>query len=89
MLEFIQEHIDKMLQKYTQGEYFDVLKNAKDTYMSLTGKMDEDQSEFESRMNCFNDWYLFQYKDQFGGKFVEDYLKSEKLTPEFLKHFSM
>ena len=82
MLEIIQNHIDKMLQKYTQGEYFEVLKNAKEIYMSLTGKLDEDQSEFESRMNCFNDWYLFQYKDERGGKFVEHYLKTEKLTPE-------
>ena len=46
MLELIDSHIEKMLTLYTQGEYFERLKQAKETYIGLTGKLDEDKDEF-------------------------------------------
>ncbi len=82
MLELIDSHIEKMLARYTQGEYFERLKTAKETYVSLTGKLDEDKDEFESRMHCFNEWYLFQWKDDDGKKLVEDYIRREQLDED-------
>ena len=87
MLDLIENHIEKMLQTYTQGDYFEFLKTAKDKYISLTGKLDEDVSEFESRMSCFNDWYIFQYKDHLGKKLVEDYIKTQKLDADLQEAF--
>jgi hypothetical protein len=82
MLEVVQEHLDKVLNLYTQGEHFTDLKEAKDKYFSLTGKLDEDKEEFESRMNCFNDWYIFQYSQADGSKVVEDYIRTGSLDVE-------
>jgi hypothetical protein len=87
MLELIDTHIDKMLTTYTQGEYFERLKQAKEAYIALTGKLDEDKDEFESRMNCFNEWYLFQWKDESGKKIVEDYIRREQLDEDLSQAF--
>ncbi len=87
MLELIDTHIEKMLTTYTQGEYFERLKQAKETYITLTGKLDEDKDEFESRMNCFNEWYLFQWKDESGKKIVEDYIRREQLDEDLSQAF--
>lgn len=82
MLETVHHHLDKVLNLYTQGEFFEDLKQAKETYFSLTGKLDEDKDEFEPRMNCFNDWYIFQYRHQDGSKVIEDYIRNNELDEE-------
>lgn len=82
MLEIVHEHLDKVLGLYTQGSHFDELKSAKDKYFSITGKLDEDKEEFESRMNCFNDWYVFQYRSSDGAKVIEDYIRTSQLDVE-------
>jgi hypothetical protein len=82
MLEIVHEHLDKVLGLYTQGQHFDDLKAAKEKYFSITGKLDEDKEEFESRMNCFNDWYVFQYCHEDGSKVIEDYIRSSQLDLE-------
>lgn len=82
MLEIVTEHLDKVLNLYTQGDHFDDLKEAKEKYFSITGKLDEDKDEFEPRMNCFNDWYIFQYRHQDGSKVIEDYIRTHNLDVE-------
>jgi hypothetical protein len=82
MLDTVHHHLDKVLNLYTQGEFFEDLKQAKDMYFSLTGKLDEDKDEFEPRMNCFNDWYIFQYRHQDGSKVIEDYIRNNELDEE-------
>jgi hypothetical protein len=82
MLETVHEHLDTVLGLYTQGSHFEELKAAKEKYFSLTGKLDEDKDEFESRMNCFNDWYIFQYRDQNSSKVIEDYIRTNQLDVE-------
>ncbi len=79
MLDIVHEHLDKILTQYTQGTHFADLKQAKETYFSMTGKLDEDKDEFESRMNSFNDWYIFQYRQKDGSKIVEDYIRNSQL----------
>lgn len=82
MLDIVHNHLDKVLSLYTQGQHFTDLKEAKDKYFSLTGKLDEDKDEFESRMNSFNDWYIFQYRQKDGSKVIEDYIRSNQLDEE-------
>ncbi len=82
MLDIVHEHLDKVLSLYTQGTHFDDLKQAKEIYFSITGKLDEDKEEFESRMNCFNDWYVFQYRHKDGSKVIEDYIRTNQLDVE-------
>jgi len=82
MLEIVHEHLDKVLSLYTEGSHFDDLKSAKENYFSITGKLDEDKEEFESRMNCFNDWYIFQHRNKDGSKVIEDYIRSSQLDVE-------
>lgn len=82
MLEVVHQHLDQVLNLYTTGNFFEDLKNAKDKYFSLTGKLDEDKEEFESRMNCFNDWYIFQYRHNDGSKVIEDYIRNNQLDEE-------
>ena len=82
MLDIVHEHLDKVLSQYTQGSHFADLKEAKDKYFSLTGKLDEDKEEFESRMNCFNDWYILQYRHNDGSKVIEDYIRTHQLDEE-------
>ena len=87
MLDILKEHLDKVLVTYTQGEYFEELKEAKEKYFSLTGKLDEDRDEFEARMNCFNDWYLFQYRKKDGLKVIEDYIRKTDLDGDLSQAF--
>lgn len=82
MFEIVHNHLDKVLGLYTQGQFFSDLKEAKDNYFSLTGKLDEDKEEFESRMNSFNDWYIFQYRQKDGSKVIEEYIRNNQLDEE-------
>jgi len=82
MLDIVHEHLDKVLSLYTQGSHFEDLKSAKEKYFSITGKLDEDKDEFESRMNCFNDWYIFDYRHNDGSKVIEDYIRTGELDVE-------
>ncbi len=82
MLDIVHNHLDKVLGLYTQGQFFADLKEAKDKYFSMTGKLDEDKDEFESRMNSFNDWYIFQYRQKDGSKVIEEYIRNNQLEEE-------
>ncbi len=82
MLDVVHDHLDKVLSLYTKDEFFTDLKSAKEKYFSITGKLDEDKDEFESRMNCFNDWYIFQYRHNDGSKVIEDYIRTNQLDEE-------
>jgi alpha-amylase/alpha-mannosidase (GH57 family) len=87
MLDIVHDHLDKVLGLYTQGEFFSELKEAKEKYFSITGKLDEDKDEFEPRMNSFNDWYIFQYRQKDGSKVIEEYIRNNKLDEELSQAF--
>lgn len=82
MLEVVHEYLDKVLILYSQGDHFSDLKDAKDIYFSLTGKLDEDKEDFESRMNSFNDWYIFQHRQKDGSKVIEDHIRNNEVEEE-------
>jgi hypothetical protein len=87
MFDTLNDHLDKVLSVYTQGQFFSDLKEAKEKYFSLTGKLDEDKDEFESRMNSFNDWYIFQYRQKDGSKVIEEYIRNNRLDEELSQAF--
>lgn len=80
-------HIDKILENYTEGEYYELLKKAKDIYVELTGKMDEETSEYESRMNTFNDWFIFNFRRDDNRRVIDDYITKFDIDPELSKSF--
>jgi hypothetical protein len=54
-----QTYLEPVIKQYTTGEYYEELFKAKQEYFDRAGVVYEDDSEFESRMNIFLDWYLF------------------------------
>ncbi|MFT6632338.1 MAG: putative nucleic acid-binding protein [Bacteriovoracaceae bacterium] len=75
-MKLIQDHIDLILQVYTKDKHYEDLKNAKEAYIKRTGKIDEETDEYESRMNSFNDWYIFNYKREDGSTIIGDYVQN-------------
>ncbi len=57
----ILKHIDAALNEFSGKEFFDDLVRAKHEFARLTGVIDEEDEEYESRMDTFNIWYLFDY----------------------------
>lgn len=49
------------MKEYTSTDNYDVLLEARDEYFKLTGQALEEDDDYESIMNSFNDWYLVQF----------------------------
>lgn len=80
---FIREAIDK----YFLGEEFrDEVLSAKDLYFTVTGMVDDQKSDYELRMQMFNDWFLFDYiPNQRQVPYVIEYINSKNLENEEVK----
>ena len=76
-MNIIQDEFDKILDFYTSEKYYEELKAAKEAFVNRTGKIDEESDEYESRMNRFNHWYIFDYERKDGSRFIEKYLSSK------------
>ena len=59
--EVIKGHMEKALIEFSKDDHLETLLEAKREYFSLTGQANEDDEDFESRMNSFNDWYILQF----------------------------
>ena len=81
----IENHIDKIMDIYTQGEYYDLLVKAKDEFTTLTGKIDEEANEYESRMYTFNDWYIFNFRREDNRRIIDDYIQNYDLESDLSK----
>lgn len=77
-MNIIQDEFDKVLSLYTTDEYYEELKSAKEAFINKTGKIDEESDEYESRMNSFNHWYIFDYERADGTQFIDKYLSSHQ-----------
>lgn len=86
-MNLIDEHIENVLKLYTEGEYYDLLKEAKVLYIDLTGKIDEDTSEYELRMNTFNDWFIFNFRRDDTRRVIDDYIQDHNINSELAKSF--
>ena len=55
-----QKYLEPTVEEFTTGEYYREVYNAKLEYFEKAGVVYEDDPEFEQRMCCFMDWYLFE-----------------------------
>ncbi|MCO4794635.1 MAG: hypothetical protein KC493_13030, partial [Bacteriovoracaceae bacterium] len=83
--EVIKGHIEKALLEFSKDDHLETLLEAKREYFSLTGQANEEDEDFESRMNSFNDWYVLQFVSNKGTRtIIKEYVKRYTL-PDNLK----
>jgi hypothetical protein len=89
MASVIFDHLEQALMEFSRGDYFLNLLKAKSEYFQLTGTVNEDDEEYEARMNSFNDWYLFQYISPLTQTtIISEYIKKHQLTDQLIKSFT-
>ena len=86
----LREHLDCALREYTGEAWHETLLAAKEKYFELTGAANEEDEDYENKMSCFDDWYLFQFIPRLGeqaaikkyltGHCVEEELKDSLLA---------
>lgn len=54
-----QKYLEPIIDEFTTGDYYREVFQAKQEYFEKVGVVHEDDPEFEQRMSCFMDWYLF------------------------------
>ena len=75
----IRDTLDQALQIYSQGDFFDRRMHAKEVYFHPIAPLDEENEDYETHMNLFNDWYLFSYISQgLRGPIIYDYMNKAK-----------
>lgn len=55
----LKNYYDLLVEEFTTGKYYREVYNAKQEFFDKAGVIYEDDSEYESRMCIFMDWYLF------------------------------
>lgn len=63
----IVELLESAIRENSEGQRREDLLNAKEEYFRMTGKVNEDDDDYDGRMNAFNHWYLLQ-REQVEGK---------------------
>ena len=61
-------YLEKLIALGTGDEYREPIREAKAKYFRAAGEVFEDDPFFEQRMNCFLEYYLFDYSAGPGGK---------------------
>lgn len=85
----LKEHFYKALDIYTQGVHYETLLEAKKEYFSITGQANDDDDDFEARMNSFNEWYVLQFISMRGTRTViSDYLTNQPVDDFLAKAFT-
>lgn len=81
----LMSYLEAALEEYLSKDKYEILVNAKENYFKRVGRVNEEDIEFESSMNCFNDWFLMQYKSQeMSSSVMEDYLQRYQFTSDVL-----
>lgn len=88
------ELMDRLLDQYRFGVGLEILIKAKEHYFHLTGPILEEDGDFENRLNCFYDWFLFSYELEELTTVSKHYLISNKLSKDleqsiFENHYSL
>lgn len=86
-MNIIEKHIEKIMEHYTSGKNYDLLKQAKDFYIENTGRIDDETDEYESRMSSFNDWFIFNFRREDSRRIIDDYISDFKIDDELAKSF--
>jgi hypothetical protein len=85
----LKEHFEKALGIYTTGVHYDTLLEAKKEYFEITGQANDDDDDFEARMNSFNEWYVLQFISKRGTRTViSDYLINNPVDDFLAKSLS-
>lgn len=85
MHESLRYLLEKTLTYFSKKEFYDQLIAAKEFYFHKTGKVFEEDEDYESRMAAFNDWYVLEYKkDPEELTCIEKYCADKKTKPEIL-----
>ena len=86
MHETLRYLLEKILVKYSEGEFYQTLLMAKEFYFQKTGKVFEEDEDYESRMASFNDWYVLSYiPEDEKETFFERYSKEHEVSDDVLK----
>jgi len=88
MQAMIEKHLELALVEFTNEKFYDALLAAKEFYFSKTGKIDDEDDDFESKMKAFNEWYLLQYHLPSGKTPIQEYLVKHELDPYLTDLFS-
>lgn len=77
-------HINEAVNKYFHSEdYRDQVLKGKNIYFEMTGMVDERATDYEHRMQMFNDWFLFDYiSDQRQVSYMTEYLNEINMNDE-------
>jgi CRISPR/Cas system-associated exonuclease Cas4 (RecB family) len=76
-----EDYQNRILEKYSKGEFYEEVKKAKEEFLSRAGKVAEGSDLFESQMKAFLDWYLFDRPlNKYGLCPVKMYLFEEAKT---------
>ncbi len=86
-MNLIETHINKIMDHYTKGDYYDLLIKAKNEFVDKTGMIDEEANEYESRMNTFNDWFIFNFRREDKRRVIDDYIQNFTVEAELAKSF--
>lgn len=86
-MNIIQDHFDKILSHYTKDAFYEEMKKAISIFVEKTGQMDEESDEYESRMNSFNDWFIFNYRSEDGSRIIDSYLSDFDVDSSIAKAF--
>jgi hypothetical protein len=70
---------DLILSDYKEGENYQRLHNAKKSYIALTGMMNEEDYDYEARMNCFNDWFVFNHELPSGERVYQKFINQNNV----------
>jgi hypothetical protein len=76
--------LDSAIDKFSTREYYDHILEAKQEYFDLAGKIEEEDEDYESRMNGFNYWYLTQRGLGERKTLLQEYIESETLDEEVI-----
>ena len=85
--EDINNYMEQILIKYSQGSHYPTILKAQEIYSQLTGRLSFDNQDDEQRVYSFNEWYLFDFVND--KKSVIDHISNDKdINQELLVYFS-
>lgn len=88
MHEVLSNHFESALVEFSQGAYYDKVLKAKSEYFTITGQLNDEDEDYENRMNLFNDWYVLQYVAQDSAETImEEYVSKKQLVESIATSF--
>jgi hypothetical protein len=87
MFSEVSDKFEEILKTYQDGEYFQRLLDGKKQYFELTGMLNDDAEDYEHRMSCFNEWFVFNHELPSGEKVFEKYAAKNEMADDLKESF--